>query len=74
MPNDVTLNLSMDEGGEVDFFQDYAVLRKGERGKEWIVFSNCFFRGTPAPRVRLTLSSACSAVHVILRQRYPWLL
>ena len=48
--------------------------RGRERGKEWLAFSNYFFRGTLAPRVRLALSSACSAAHVILRQRYPWLL
>ena len=35
--------------------------RGRERGKEWLAFSNCFFRGTLAPRVRLALSSACSA-------------
>ena len=55
-----------------EIMRSYA--RGRERGKEWLAFSNCFFRGTLAPRVRLVLSSTCSAVNVILRQRHPWLL
>ena len=55
----------------------------GEGGKERLVLLNFSLRVTLAPRVRLALSSVslekynidtCSAVYVIFRERYPWLL
>ena len=36
-----------------EIMRSYA--RGRERGKERLAFSNCFFRGTLAPRVRLVL-------------------
>ena len=55
----------------------------GEGGKERLVLLNFSLRVTLTPRVRLALSSVslekcnidtCSAVYVIFRERYPWLL